>query len=424
MTKYRFLTTGSHQMYRFMRALTAGVVAGLSKFVLAILLARGLGPEDYGVFAFAIGAAMLTANVATLGWPNLFNRLLPAFLRDKDWGRIKGLRDCADLVIVTTLALAAIVLVLFSGLDEKLRLGLTFAAMLVAPLGLVMLRKQQLAALKRPAIGLLFDQGFAAIVVSAVVLITGIADLQTVVAMYVGATAIGVVITTVMVRHRLPDEIGPAQRVAEVGKWFRTALPMAVGTLSKTLINRMDVLMLAPLASLHAVGIYGAAWRLTYVLTFPQVVLMTVVTPLLSEAFAHGQTGKVQRIMRLSAIYAFVTTLPFLAVFLVAPDTVMGWIFGDEFIVGGSTLLILGLAQFLAAFTNANAALLMMGGREKQFGAINVTVMAIAFALNILLIPRYGANGAAMTILTASALLLAGQVYFSRQLINKMSASS
>ncbi len=405
---------------RFFSALFASVAGRLGQLALSILLARNLGPENYGVFTFALSAAALTAAFATLGWPSLFNRLYPQFVRDKDWSRLKGLRDGADLVLITALGVGAVLLLAASRIDDTLRAGLVFAAMLVIPLGLLVLRQQQLWTLKRPALGLMFDQGFAAIVVATVVMVTGIVDLEAIILMYVGSTLFGLIVTTLVVRRLIPDQVSPARRLIEFGNWFRIALPIIVGTISRVLVNRMDVIMLAPLATLYAVGIFGAAWRLTYLLAFPQVVLMTVVTPLLSEAFAHGQADRIRRIMRLSAAYAFVTTAPFLLVFLFVPEVIMEWVFGSEFTTGGKTLMLLGIGQFFAAFTNANGVLLMMGGMEKQFGALNLVVVLIAIPLNFMLIPRFGANGAAITVIVATAAVLAGQVYYSRKLIGAM----
>ncbi len=408
---------------RFVLAFVSAVVARLGLLALAILLARALGAGDYGTFVFATGAAALAANVALMGWPDLFNRLYPRFVREADWNRLKGLRDSADAVVIAALAAAAALLFGFSILSSKLHEGFAFAALFVIPLGVVMLRKQQLAALKRPAVGLLFDQGFAAIVVAVIVLITGLDHLPTIALLYAGTTLAGLLVTTVMVRRLLPAALSRARRVTDIPAWFGMALPMMTGAVSKVLINRMDVLMLAPLATIEAVGIYGAAWRLTYLLSFPQVVLMTVAKPLLSEAFAAGNFERVRSIGRLSAVYAFVTTAPLLLIFLLAPSRIMDWVFGADFAVGGTTLMILGIGQFVAAFTAVNASLLLMGGGEREFGMLNIAVLGIALLLNFALIPRYGANGTAFTIAISSSLLLLGQTYFSRRLISQREAS-
>jgi len=341
-------------------------------------------------------------------------------VREQQWGLLKGLRNAADVVVLVSLSCVAAGLIASAQLSDRLGTALLFSALLIIPIGLTMLRKQQLAAVKRPAIGLLFDQGFAAIIVAAIILSFGLADIETTLYLYAGATFAGLLVTTIMVRRLLPGEMKTQTKMYDLRMWFKTAIPMMMGTLSRSLLTRMDVLMLAPLATLSAVGMYASAWRLTYVMTFPQVVLMTVVTPLISEAFAHENYDKIRKIMSLSRIYALVTTTPVLVLIMIAPRTIMETVFGTEFAEADTTLILLAIGQFFAAFMNANAALLIMGGREKAFAIANGSVIAFAVALNFALIPSHQAEGAAFTIACCFGILLLAQAYLGHKLMNNL----
>jgi len=50
--------------------------------------------------------------------------------------------------------------------------------------------------------------------------------------------------------------------------WMLIALPALVGMSAKLIMNRTDVVMLAPLANLEEVANYGVALRVTFVQTF------------------------------------------------------------------------------------------------------------------------------------------------------------
>jgi O-antigen/teichoic acid export membrane protein len=400
--------------------MAAAGVARAAQLVLAILLARRFGASQYGVFTFALGAATLASFCASLGWPDLFNRLYPAYLKDRAWGRLRGLNRFSDLLVAGFGLAAALFLVALGGWSGDLRQGLFFAAAMTVPLALVILRRQQLAGIRHAATGLLFDQGFAALITVAAVACFSLMDLTPVVLTFCLASVLSVLITTVLFRRRLPPQVRDAAPEFEGAAWFKMALPMTAGNLARQVLNRVDVIMLAPLASIYDVGLYGAAWRLTYLLSFPQVVLMTIIGPLLSEAYVHHDLERIRKLMRLASLYVWVTTLPTIAVFLIAPSAVMRLVFGAKFTEAGTTLVLLGLAQFVAAFTNANASLLMMGGRERVYGAINVMALAASLTLNLALIPLYGRNGAAAVTLATSCLLFALQYHHSRKLQNSL----
>ena len=48
---------------------------------------------------------------------------------------------------------------------------------------------------------------------------------------------------------------------------------------------------LGPLAGFQETGYYGSAYRLTYLVTFPQVMLMTVMTPMFAACWSPARTS-------------------------------------------------------------------------------------------------------------------------------------
>ena len=59
-------------------------------YLTSVLLARWLGPEDYGDFNVAIGLALLLANVAALGTVQSLPRFLPGYLGTDKLREAKG----------------------------------------------------------------------------------------------------------------------------------------------------------------------------------------------------------------------------------------------------------------------------------------------------------------------------------------------
>jgi O-antigen/teichoic acid export membrane protein len=398
-------------------SMIAAIVARLGLLVLAIVLARQFGPTDYGAFTFATGVALLSAQVTVLGWPMLMNRLMPEMLRDKDWGALRGLRDTGDAVVVGCSLLAVGLLVLVSRFENELGLGFLLAAVLALPFATSILRRQQLAALRRPALGLLFDQGFGALIAAAYLFAFGAQSIVEAVLVFAAGLVLGNLITFVQVRRLLPPEVASAKRTIHFGKWMALALPMLIGMSSRLLMNKMDVLMLAPLANLYESGLYGAAFRITYLLTFPQVVMMSVVTPMISEAFAHRQHQKITRLVRGAMLFAAVTSIPAGALLVLFPEFIVTRLFGHEFAAAAPSLAWLAIGQTVTSLSIPLQALLTMGGRERQFGALNMAGLVVHALLNLVLIPPYGAIGAAISTTGVCVLLALGQTMLNRKFV-------
>ena len=79
---------------------------------------------------------------------------------------------------------------------------------------------------------------------------------------------------------------------------------------------------------------------------------------------------------------------------IIGAPFIMG-LFGDEFVSGSLPLIILAIGQFINAATGPVNNVLIMTGRQKLNRNIMVGATIVAVILDLILIPRFGAVGAA-----------------------------
>lgn len=393
------------------------MTARFSQLILAILLARQLGPADYGLFTFATGVAMIGGQFCSLGWPMLMNRLIPKLRLEQDWPGLRGLVQAGDLVVLSSSVVGATILVAISYAFSRLQAGLLLAALLMVPYAFTLLRRQQLAAVKRAPIGLALDQGFGAFLLVLIILAFGTLDVETAFLCFTFALGLGVLISTFIFRGQLPAETRTVRGRMQLRLWLATAAPMVVGASSNLLMNRADVLMIGPIAGLYEVGLYGAAFRVTYVLSFPQLVMSFILLPALGQAFAGDNIRQVRRLLKLSMIYASLTTLPAALIILGLAEPIMTGVFGDKYTVAAPTLMLLTISQTAASIALAFSGTLMMGGREKAFGVLSLLSLGLNLIANLILVPRYGAYGAGMASIMSALTQLTGTIVLSRPLL-------
>ena len=82
-------------------------------------------------------------------------------------------------------------------------------------------------------------------------------------------------------------------------------------------------------------------------------------------------------------------------------DIILG-IFGEEFNLGSTALIILCIGQLFNAICGPVGSILQMTGRQKAFQNILFIALIINITLNILLVEKHGINGVA----TATAISL------------------
>ena len=161
--------------------------------------------------------------------------------------------------------------------------------------------------------------------------------------------------------------------------------------------------MLGAWADKTDVGLFAVAWRTAALISFALLAINTIAQPKFAALFARREMESLAAAARKVTLLMTVCAAPVFLVFFVAPRFVMS-IFGSEFSIGGSTLQILAFGQFFNVVSGSVGILLMMSGHEREYRNAQIVTAAVVLTLNTLLIPTYGAIGAAIG--AASALIV------------------
>ncbi|HEX2296466.1 MAG TPA: glycosyltransferase, partial [Actinomycetota bacterium] len=370
------------------------VVAALAYFAFALLVARLAGPAARGAVAFVTAVPLLLAYASTLGLDaaNLFHA-----------GREPALRPVlvtasAVVCVLAGSAFAAAAWGVFD-LSPGLVPGSVSDALLAAGLAITGLMTVQIA-LDAALIGSgeTASANLVRIVVpiTAVVLyagtaaVTGRSGAAIAVAAWVVSRAAGCVLALVLSARRI-GLAGPRELRRATPRLLRYGLPAHVGSLADLPIRRFDTLMLGASRGAAELGIYTAAVNgaevMFYLPTAAGSVLLPAAAPL-DAAAARSLTRRVLLIVVTATglAAAFVAaTAPFLVRVL----------FGPEFAESVLPLRILALGVVGASIRIVLEGALLARRRQALSSAVTVLTLVVIVALDVVLIPRYGAVGAA-----------------------------
>ena len=200
-----------------------------------------------------------------------------------------------------------------------------------------------------------------------------------------------------------------ARREGGIGRPSRPLLSESIsfgirawfGTLADSLGFRVDQILIVLIASEAALGFYVVAVNLSEILLYFPGAVSTALLPLAAQSDAASRTGQTLRAFRSAS---FVTVLTLLASIVVVPRLIPV-VFGGEFSASVTPFLLLlpGLVGFTAMIVFSNA---LVASWLPSLSSIAPTVcFVVSIALDLALIPFFGASGAAAA---ASGAYLAG----------------
>jgi O-antigen/teichoic acid export membrane protein len=170
------------------------------------------------------------------------------------------------------------------------------------------------------------------------------------------------------------------------------------------LTTQTDKIVLGIYLNAREVGIYAVATALVaFVAIFLQS-LNQIFGPTIAELHANQQHELLLSLYQTSTKWVFGFTLPLAFVVMVFARSLME-IFGPQFSQGWPVLLIATLGQLVNCGVGSVGYLLLMSGQQRRMMRNQSIVAAVIVVLNVLLIPRLGMIGAAVTVASANALM-------------------
>ncbi len=184
---------------------------------------------------------------------------------------------------------------------------------------------------------------------------------------------------------------------------LRRSAPMAVSAVAFLLIQSLDILMLSSLSNYETVAYYGVAVKLTTLVSIVLTSVNAVIAPRIAEFFTARNREALNTTIQKATQLVFVITAPMILVLGIFGITILK-IFGEGYEAANWALVILLAGQAVNTLCGSVGVYLNMTGKQKIFQVILLSALAINVALNFILIPEYGMNGAAIA--TAFSVIL------------------
>jgi O-antigen/teichoic acid export membrane protein len=393
------------------------LMAMVVNFGVHVLIVRYLSKADYGAFAYAMSLATLGCSVVDFGLHRAISRLVPIYHEQLAFKKMAGTILLSVMTILSFGLAGALLVFILQDLigrhfiNDQRAVSLLLILVFMSPVEALDRLLVSLFAIFAKPKAIFFRRyivGPALKVLVVSLLIGGQCSVFFLAGGYLAATLLGVMIYATVLVRLLHKEGLLVHFGGPLDIPWREILTFTIPLLSTDLLhifnNGMDAILLG-----HYVGAEGvAALRAVR----PTAVLNEVVftsfailfTPQAARLFARRDAEGMNHLYWQSAAWIAMLTFPvFLLTFSLAqPLTEV--LFGTRYHGSGAILAVLSLGYYIQAAFGFNGTTLTIYGRVGYTAAMNLGLALVSITLSLLLIPRYGPIGAAIS--TCSTIVL------------------
>lgn len=393
-------------------------------YVYRILIARSFDPEVYGLFALALMVVSIALMIAGIGLPDGLLRYLAFYRGKKRYRQISYLFRSA---FAATLMTSLIIAILLYMLAETISLRIFHNSLLIPfirffsitiPFSvLASILLSTLLAFEKVAWNSFlnnFLQNFVKVMLLVIFIFLGL-KIDAVIISYV-MSAVLLFVAAYFVTRRLVPIVYRRQSLAakEKSKVIREVLayswPIIFLGAIYTLFNWTDSFVIGYFMTARDVGFYNAAFTLLALFGIAPEIFKQLFFPLIVKEFSRKNMLMIRELSQQVSKWIFILNVPLFLMFFTFPGVIINVVFGKEYLAAEGVLRILAVGGLLSSLSAMLTNLLSMKGKSRLILANTIFISLLDLVMNIILVPKYGLYGAAVS--TTFNLILLNVILF------------
>ena len=393
-------------------------ISKIMLYLYRVIIARHYGPETYGLFSLSVIILSLFAAFATLGLNEGILRYIPIFRSKKDLGKISylikfSLRTVFFLSLVFSLVLFFSSNFISEFFFHNISLSI-FLKISSFTIPLLVLSSVYLASIRG------FEKiGWYSFIVNILPNVTKF--LAIVIFVYLGIKReyvmisyfLGILLMLLVSYYIYKTKISKSLGISQVKlesryklkkHLFIYSMPIMFSSILGLVYYWIDSFAIGFLKGVTDVGIYNVVVPIALLLTIIPDLFIQLFYPLITKEYHRKNYKLVKEISKQVGKWIFILTLPLFLIIFIFPEAIINILFGYQYIIAGTALRILVVGSLAALLSGLLFTLLFTVGKSK-LAFINLLVTSILnLILNLILVPIYGINGAAIS--TASVWII------------------
>lgn len=391
------------------------VLQKIISFTYFTLLARNLGPENLGKYYFAISFTTIFIIIADLGLANVLTREIAK--KQADAKRILGSIITIKMPLVLVTIIAALITASLRGYDPLI------SNLIYISVACVILDSFTTTfwAVVRGFHNLLFES-ISSVLFQIIVLSVGLSFLYAgfgltyIMSALLAASAFHFIYSFIILWAKIGIAIKPYYDKYLIKNIAKIAVPFALFAIFQRLYMYLDSVFLKEFAGDEYVGYYQISFKIIFALQFLPMAFVASLYPAMSNFWLHNRP-QLTRSFEKALIYLTIISIPISAGVVALADKIV-LIFKEGYQEAVLPMQIIILAVLFVFINFPIGSLLNACDRQKRNTANMIIATIISIALNLILIPRFQAVGASITVLVTSFLMVVLGIYFAKKTID------
>ncbi len=390
--------------------LSGRVIAMAANFVVQILIVRYLSKSDYGAFAYAWSLVDLGSSLTVFGFDKTITRFIPTYQEKGEYQKVFG---SIIMMVSTVFSLSFFLILLVFGLrgwiaesfiSDQLAVRLLLLLIFLVPIqALDGLLVGMLAVFSRPS-SIFFRRyvlGPSLRLLVVLLLILFRSNVYFLSIGYIATGALGITIYYgILIRDLRRQELWKHFNIQKIKfpikEIFRFSTPLLTSNFVFILRTQLVIVLIGYFRNTLDVAAYRAVQPVADLNTIVIQSFALLFMPTMARMLAKKDQEAIDDLYWQNAVWITVISFPiFLLTFSLAqPLTLL--LFGERYADSGWIMAMLAFGYYFNAALGFNADTLRIHGRLRYTVIVDFVSMFISLILSLILIPRYGAMGAAI----------------------------
>ena len=381
-----------------------------SGFLLNLIIARTLLPQQAGYYFLAFTMIQVLATTGMLGLQNSLLRFISTSKAEKNWNEASAAHKTGTLwAFLFATTLGALLYFTSPWLAEHIleKPGATTALQAMAPsvtlLALLTLNAHALQAVG-DVIKSVSTLNILVQLLLAAALLMGLATTAQTTAAFYSLSCLITLLISLIWWLRKPGIHWRGVEPFPAATLWQSCLPLWWVAVMGLGVQWAGQLVSGVYVPPEELAVLAVAQRTAMLTSFVLMAVNLVVAPKFAALYKQGKSEQLERIALKATKLMVLFALPIVGFMLIFPEWLM-WLFGEQYKSGANLLRILAIGQFVNVMTGSVGYLLSMSGHERDLRNVVFISGPMAIVLALVLTPLYGITGAAV----ATAIALASQ---------------
>ena len=377
----------------------------MSGYLLTLIIANLFGADGLGDYVLSITVLRLFTLLSKLGLDTTSIKFIASFASQNKWTSIFKFRNkVVFILIISSIFFSFLLYTLSQPIADLINAQVKYIKLnsfFILPMSFFMLHYQSLRGLKRIAEFSFFYRMSQSLftVVSVLIIYYFIQDNEVPIYAYLVSLLLVSVLAFLSFRYNLNKKSygkeSAEMQILKYSQILKISIPLMFAQSVQFIMAWTDKLMLGSMTTTVDVGVYHTAFKLSMFVAVALMSVNSIASPKFAEMFAKKDFLGLKKVVHQSTKMIFWSSFPLVIVFFMFPDFLLG-LFGEEFKVGVTAFIFLSCGRLISSFSGSVGNILQMTGNQNIYMIILLIGAILNVVLNLILIPLYGINGAAI----------------------------